>query len=224
MAIKLAIRRNPRFRFDYFLRSLPIDVLARRCEQLMKGAEKEVEHLERNARELAGLPTEPEKDGEKLPSIELPSFRVLQLQRRINASIQAEKAKKELEKQVADIESQIRMLQSKLKAINEGNMNVVGGSEAVASTVNPVRKVREVMEREEELKIVDSEAMLSRTKQSGAIGPGGSFVEFPQYDGIEHPAEWRKPFSHFCNQKRKEVKLEMTSVDRKDKVSFLVTT
>lgn len=184
----------------------------------MKGAEKEVEHLERTARELKGLPTEPENDKEKLPSIELPRFRVLHRQRRIDASLQAEKDKKELEKQVTEIEDQILLLQSKLKGINEGSIKF----SPTAEEVMPVQgKVRESSERDEDLRAEPPDATMSRNNDSGALGPGGTFVEFPQYDGIEHPAEWKKPFTQFCNQKRKEVKLQLDPAEKKDKVSLI---
>ncbi|CAM9293074.1 unnamed protein product, partial [Ectocarpus sp. 4 AP-2014] len=39
--VKAAIRRSDRFRFDYFLRSCSADALGKRCEALMKAAEKE---------------------------------------------------------------------------------------------------------------------------------------------------------------------------------------
>ncbi|CAM9610593.1 unnamed protein product [Ascophyllum nodosum] len=39
--VKAAIRRSARFRFDYFLRSCSADALGKRCEALMKAAEKE---------------------------------------------------------------------------------------------------------------------------------------------------------------------------------------
>ena len=79
----MAIRRSPDFRFDYYLRSLTIDALGRRCEQLMKAAEKEVEQMEKKAREDAGLSasdengqadkigTEPSTES---PPIKLPRF------------------------------------------------------------------------------------------------------------------------------------------------------
>jgi SLIDE len=216
----MAIRRNPTFRFDYFLRSLPIDLLARRCEQLMKGAEKEVEQLERKARELAGLPIEPMDDNDNLPSIELPKFRVLQRHRRIGASLQAENDKKELEKQVAEIEDQIRLLQSKLKAINEGSVKIYHDAEDISSTQI---KARDISENDEDLRAEHYDAAMARPNDApaGAHGPKGKFVEFPQYDGIEHPGEWKKPFTLFCHQKRKDVKLQLDHAERKDKVSFV---
>ena len=76
----MAIRRNPAFRFDYFLRSISVDLLGKRCEQLMKAAEKEVEHLERQAREHAGLPVEPGEDGKPLPPIQLPEMSIMREQ------------------------------------------------------------------------------------------------------------------------------------------------
>lgn len=214
MAIKLAVRRNPHFRFDYFLRSLPVDLLGRRCEQLMKAAEKEVEQLEKKARELAGLPTEPEKEGEVLPPIKLPMFRVLQKQRRIDSKTQAEKEKKELEQNVIEIESQIQELQDKLRALNEGAYS--GATDEQDGNNKSVFTSHEQTVADH----VDS-VPIEHNSDEGAIGPNGKFVEFPQYDGIEHPSEWKKPFTHFCYHTRREIKSSMDPTEKKDKVSTI---
>ena len=76
-AVKMVIRQNPKFRFDYFLRSLPIDLIGKQCEQLMRAAEKEFEQLEEKAREEACLPVEVE-EGAELPPIQFNSFRDMQ--------------------------------------------------------------------------------------------------------------------------------------------------
>ncbi|KAL9188329.1 hypothetical protein ACHAXT_006707 [Thalassiosira profunda] len=80
-AIKFAIRRSSNFRFDYFLKSLPPDAIGRRCEQLMRAAEKEVEHMEKQAAEEA------EKEGRTLPpgEIQLPMWKEQQAKKRANA-------------------------------------------------------------------------------------------------------------------------------------------
>lgn len=126
----MAIRRHPNFRFDYFLRSLPSELIGRRCEQLMKAAEKEVEQLERKAREDAGMITEEEKkegsDGEgnvqmqePLPPIELPDFRTLRAQRRREAQREEEAKHQELETKVAEIDERVKEIRDRLKVLNE---------------------------------------------------------------------------------------------------------
>jgi exonuclease VII small subunit len=185
MAIKLAVRRNPNFRFDYFLRSLPVDLLARRCEQLMKAAEKEVEQLEKKVRELAGLPTETPDSDESLPPIELPKFRVLQKQRLIEARIQAERDRKELEEKVAEIEVQIQLAQDRLKSLNEGSMlyspDDLEGTTASSDKVLQGRTKSASIVAEEESVAESGE----KSSENGAKGPRGKFVEFPEYDGIQ---------------------------------------
>jgi SWI/SNF-related matrix-associated actin-dependent regulator of chromatin subfamily A member 5 len=47
--VKAAIRRSERFRFDYYLRSCSADVIGKRCEALMKQADKENAEWEKRA-------------------------------------------------------------------------------------------------------------------------------------------------------------------------------
>ena len=122
----MAIRRSPNVRFDYFLRSLPSELIGRRCEQLMKAAEKEVEQLERKAREDAGLDTEDEKkcDGDgnsqaALSPIALPKFKTLRAQKRSAAQREEEAERQHLEEKVLELEEQIRVIQDRMKKLNE---------------------------------------------------------------------------------------------------------
>jgi SWI/SNF-related matrix-associated actin-dependent regulator of chromatin subfamily A member 5 len=125
-AVKMAIRRNPNFRFDYFMRSLPTELIGRRCEQLMKAAEKEVEQLEKRAREEAGIVVEEEKKGEndgdgaiELPPVELPNFKIMRTQMHRKAQIDAEAKRVELEGKVEEIEDQMKEIQDRLKTLND---------------------------------------------------------------------------------------------------------
>jgi SWI/SNF-related matrix-associated actin-dependent regulator of chromatin subfamily A member 5 len=129
-AVRMAIKRHPNFRFDYFLRSLPTELIGRRCEQLMKAAEKEVEQLEKRVREESGLATGEENNGNKdsvesddlpcaLPPVELPSFKVLRAQMRQRALREAAAKEKELEAKVEDIEEQIRNAQERFRVLNQ---------------------------------------------------------------------------------------------------------
>lgn len=125
----MAIRRSPNFRFDYFLRSLPSELIGRRCEQLMKAAEKEVEQLERKVREDAGLLTEEEKKGESdgegtvqaqpPQPVELPDFRTLRVQRRLEAQREEEAEHQQLEGKVVEIEQQMQAIKDRMKELNE---------------------------------------------------------------------------------------------------------
>ena len=126
----MAIRRSPNFRFDYFLRSLPSELIGRRCEQLMKAAEKEVEQIERKVREDAGMATtEEEKKGEnegdggsqsrqELQPVEIPNYRTLRAQRRLAAQREEETEHRQLEEKVTDIAKQIQEIQDRLKVLN----------------------------------------------------------------------------------------------------------
>ena len=113
----MAIRRSPKFRFDYYLKSLPLDVIGRRCETLLRSAEKEVSELERKAREESGLPVEAE-DGSELPPIQLPSFRVMQRKLRRTKKEESERKKHDLEQKVEGIEAEMKAIQDRLKELS----------------------------------------------------------------------------------------------------------
>jgi hypothetical protein len=196
----------------------------------MRAAEKEVEALERRAREDSGLPTEPETEGVELPPIELPKFRVMEKQRRLKKKAQAEIDRKQLKEKVDEIEIQMRQLQDRLKSLNDPGNNVFNGStripldtpdEIAASekeneSRNASGDVATIAENDEIEEVV-------KERDGGAAGPGGDFVEFAAYDGQEPPHESKKPFTHFCVKTRKDLKASLDQSERKDKVSVLVT-
>lgn len=216
-AIRLAIRRSPAFRFDYFLRCLPVELLQRRCEQLMKAAEKEVELLERQAREDAGLPVEAVNEGEELPSIELPKFRVIQAQQRKRSTERAAEERKKLEANVEELEAQIRAVKARLGELNEGS----GIARVSPDNQESEGRGRDSMEpKEDQSSQVPESPELEN--EDGALGPDGEFVAFPEYDGSEEPPEWKKPFTHFCVHTRKQVKASLDPADRKDKVRLVL--
>lgn len=218
----MAIRRSPNFRFDYFLKSLPTDLIGRRCEQLMKAAEKEVEQLERKAREDAGLPVEPEEEGVELPPIKLPNFRQMQRQQRVAKQQQTETQRKQLEEKVDELEDQLRQVELRLKELNE----LRPGDSFVKSDENHVRHGKEKKSRRGDAESEPAAAAQSHVEEEaqdecvegGAIGPDGTFVEFPEYDASEPPKDYKKAFTHFCNATRREVKASLSPAERKDKV------
>lgn len=216
-AIQHAIRSDKReFSCSYLFRSTPIDMIGRRCEQLMRHAEKEVEQLEKIARDESGLPVAPTTEGEPLPPIKLPKFHELQKQRRISQKIKAEKDRKELEGKVAEIDTQIKAAQARLKALNEG---------ANAVRVSPDHEETSEKNNHGSRNLVSSSGIApeaqgeaGKRSEKGAVGPDGNFKEFPEYDGSEPPAEWKKPFTHYCIRTRKAVKAKLNPEDRKNKV------
>lgn len=183
----------------------------------MKAAEKEVEQLERIAREAAGLPVEPAKAGDTLPPIKIPSFRVLQRQRNLLRKSKADAERMQLQSRVDELESQIRAAKERLKALNEG---------AAAVRVSPVqgdiateKENHTTPRRRTESTADDKPAELPHEDDNnGAIGPDGQYEEFPEYDGSEPPVEWKKPFTQYCIRTKKSVKAHMDPGDRKDKV------
>ncbi|KAL7579857.1 hypothetical protein ACA910_004869 [Epithemia clementina (nom. ined.)] len=212
-AIRFAIRRCPNFRFDYFLRSLPMDQVKKRCEQLMKAAEKEVEHYERQVRESAGLPVEA-AEGEELEPVTLPKFRELQNQMQRVKRVKVERQREELQGKVNEIEEEIAKLQDRLKELTSGN--------APRTIEPPVQEESNVIEEsqsvvKEEENVAQDESKEGNTSIPGAIGGEGEFVPFPAYDGNEAPIEWKKPFTQFCNHSRREIKASLDPADRKDK-------
>jgi SWI/SNF-related matrix-associated actin-dependent regulator of chromatin subfamily A member 5 len=202
-AIKMAIRRSPKFRFDYFLRSLPIDMIGRRCEHLMRAALKEVEQLEKKVREDEGLPVDVE-DGSELPPVVLPKFKDMQKRIRQEKMEIREKEKKILEKKVEDLEAQITEIQDRLKALSKDPEASKENRRTSSNTPAP----SSIRPTEEALDFDESKA---------ALGPDGEVVEFPEYDGSEPPKEPKKTFALFCNRMRKQVKASLDPEDRKDK-------
>jgi hypothetical protein len=183
----------------------------------MKAAEKEVEQLERNAREAAGLPVEP-REGEVLPPIELLPFRVLQEQRRLSQRTKAEKERRELEEKVAELEAQILAAQKSLKALNEG-VHLTAMSPMMDEGNTTKSKARSAsVEEDSSLDEGDAGDKSAPVDETGAIGPGDIFVEFPPYDGTEPPAEWKKAFTQYCCKVKKDVKESMDPEDRTNKV------
>jgi vancomycin resistance protein YoaR len=210
----MAVRRSPKFRFDYFLRSLPVDVMGRRCEHLLRAAEKEVEQLEKKVREEAGLPVEAE-DGKELPPVELKPFKEMQRQRRVAKKKETETEKQQLEGKVDGLESQMKEIQDRLKELSkdipdEYKENTMRNNGSV-SRKRPQQDVNEVEEEEPEPEIDESK---------GAVGPDGDLVEFPEYDGTAPPKEHKKAFTHFCMTIRKEVKASLDPSERGIKVSY----
>ena len=83
-------------------------------------AEKEVEAIEKWAREQAGLPTAKEEGGPDLPLIELPPFKAMRReQRRKAAQDETEKQRMDLEGKVEEIGEKMTEIQHRLKVLNE---------------------------------------------------------------------------------------------------------
>jgi SWI/SNF-related matrix-associated actin-dependent regulator of chromatin subfamily A member 5 len=193
----MAIRRSPKFRFDYFLRSLPIDMIGRRCEHLMRAALKEVEQLEKKVREDEGLPVEVE-DGSEPPPVVLPKFKDMQKRIRQQKTERREKEKIILEKKVEDLEAQITEILDRLKALSK---------DPEASKEN--RRTSNNAPNSEEPVVFD--------ESKAALGPDGEVAEFPEYDGSDPPKEPKKTFALFCNKMRKQVKASLNLEERKEK-------
>ena len=200
----MAIRRSPHFRFDYFFRSLPVDVIGRRCEILMKAALKEVELLEKKFREDVEISEEVEESANFVP-VTLPKFEDIQKNIRTKKTVERGEEKKNYEEKVEKLESQIEQIQNSLKQSRDPGMQQKLFSTSVDSFVFPSSPTHEV----------ESDSVFDDSQ--GAIGPFGEFVEFPRYDGSERPREPRKAFAQFCQRTRKSIKNSLNLQDRKDK-------
>ena len=138
----MAARRSPSFRFDYYLRSLPSEAIGKRCEQLMKAAEKEVEQMEKKAREDVSISTQEEKkedsnDERELEDVpvQLPMFRVMQANKRATIEDDLAAERREMEQKVEEIESQIEEVQRRMKELQDFSKDGVRNS--VHSTEMP---------------------------------------------------------------------------------------
>jgi hypothetical protein len=185
----------------------------------MKAAEKEVEQLEREAREASGFVLGPEHENGSLPPIELPPFRVLQKQRFEAQRSKAEKERKALEEKVAEIATQIRAAESRLKALNDDSIATIRETSTTTESIAS-RNNNDVTAAEKVLSASDPVVGTpNHYDTTGAMGPGGEFVEFPPYDGSEPPLEWKKAFTQYCNSTKKDLKASLPPEDRKNKVS-----
>jgi SLIDE len=219
-AIKNAVRRNPAFRFDYFLRSIPVELLGKRCEQLMRAAEKEVEQIERQIQEAAELLPVQADEGKQLPPVRIPKIRDLQRQMRESRRVKAEIERKELADKVEEFELEMKKIQDRLRSLNESAATspAVTEEETSPSEKETRKKPKMASTTPEPVK----EASPTDSRDNGAVGPDGNFIEFPEYNGSDRPVEWKKPFTHFCNRTRKDVKASLDPAERRNKVRHLV--
>ena len=118
----MAIRHSPDFRFDYYLRSLPIDFIGKRCEQLMKAAEKEIEHM------VNKFHKEKEITGDSMTRIKLPKFKVIKELQRKQEEEATEGERKQLEGKVVDIENIMESIESRLKFLQKCSNQMEGNS------------------------------------------------------------------------------------------------
>ena len=209
----MAIRRSRQFRFDYFFRSLPVDVIGRRCETLMKAALKEVEFLEKKVREDMGLPVEAE-EGSSLPPIKLPKFKDMQRNIRAQKMAEREKEKKTLEDKVENLEQQIEQIQNRLKQLSKDPESQKENFSSNSDSFTAQESSRAVPVSPPTAVVEESVAF---DESKGAIGPNGEYAEFPEYDGSEPPKEPRKAFAQFCQRTRKAVKNSLSPEDRRNK-------
>jgi len=204
-----------------------VDVLGRRCEQLMKAAEKEVEQLERKAREQAGLPVEPGEDGRPLQPIELPEILVMRAQMRSSQRAKEETERQQMETKALELERQMKDVQTRLKALNESGYDFVSSPREFAQTADTAavevdNNQASNPHKDESPVTAGAETVVKEeTNDKGAPGPDGDFIVFPEYDGLEEPKEPKKAFTHFCQHMRKEVKASLDPTERKKKVSIL---
>jgi len=279
-AIKMAIRRSPDFRFDYFLKSLSVESIGRRCEQLMKAAEKEIEQIEKLLREQVAT-----DENEDTPLMSRRNYKNLMASITEKEANERDAERRRLEENVDEIEQQILEMQEQLRGcerfdaesrrstgsyvksgfpddllpdlVNLIAQNPTRGILGIANefqklypnecgkktVVTQIEKVATKESRSsgswqvknEYERYLDAETirMIRKEKDdwsrsqkprdsvdddSGAIGPDGSFVPFPDYDGTEPPTECKKAFTLFCKKKKRVVKAELSEEDRRDKV------
>jgi SWI/SNF-related matrix-associated actin-dependent regulator of chromatin subfamily A member 5 len=216
----MAIRRSPKFRFDYFMRSLPIEMIGKRCETLMRFALKEVDHLEKLIREADGVSMDASAGSVDFPPIPLPRFKEMKKLMLDKAREEMESQQRALTEKVESLEKQIQDIQDTLKNLSNESQN---GVEAVSpqyalvaprSTSDDVKpnKAPKLKESRKE-----SPPPTEYDESKGAVCPTGEFEEFPEYDGSFPPKEAKKAFAIFCNHNRKQIKTTLDEAQRKNK-------
>ena len=124
-AIRFAIRRCRAFRFNYHMRSLTEEAIGRRCEQLMRTAVKEIDHLEQLYREEAGLPPGDDEDdnNSETETIQLPKYSTMMAQRKAKEEKETEAEKSRLEAKVDEIEAEMKRIQARLRELERMDEN-----------------------------------------------------------------------------------------------------
>jgi hypothetical protein len=123
----MAIRRSPDFRFDYYLRSLPTDGIGKRCEQLMKAAEKEVEHLIKKYSSTNNTTVGGDKETSS-EEVQLPRYKEMREIQRQQQEKLIEMETRQLEGRVEDIETKMEEIQNRLKFLQKCSNQMEGSS------------------------------------------------------------------------------------------------
>lgn len=118
--VKMAIRRCDRFRFDYFLRSCSAENLGKRCEQLMRTAEKENSEFERRR---AAMDEQHKKEREERLADDL---------KRDNEIAERRRKLHELDAKLSEEEGKLQELAETRKAV-ELRMQMLKGVKAQAA-------------------------------------------------------------------------------------------
>jgi len=164
-AVKMAIRRSPEFRFDYYLRSLPTEVIGKRCEQLMKAAEKDVELMREKASNNKDTLIHTDCLDYRPPIIDLPRFKELKEMRRKEAKVIVQSEMNELESKVEDIENQIEESQNRLKFLQKCSKDMDGN----------IRSVAQVRDLPESL-LPDLANLVAKSGHNGVISVASTFL------------------------------------------------
>lgn len=69
----------------------------------------------------------------------------------------------------------------------------------------------------EELRELSPSDALTTNLATGADGPDGTFTEFPEYDGMEPPVDWKKPFTLYSAHAHQDVRASLPTEDEGDK-------
>jgi hypothetical protein len=143
-------------------------------------------------------------------------FHTLQDQLRESRRLKAQEEKQQLEEKVNEIGDQIQKFQARLKALNSGAAALPEVEENAQSSEKENVDRRKPPDDEEEPTVADAPPAEEHS-EPGATGGDGTFVPFPEYSGEVAPLEWKKPFTHFCNRTRREVKASLGPEERKNK-------
>jgi len=107
-AIHYAIRKSHTFRWNYHIRSLTAEAIGRRCEQLLRAIDKEIEILEKKVREESGLTYDQETP------IELPRFSLSTAEKKKQEEETNIKERTALEEKLAELDAQIHEIKKRL--------------------------------------------------------------------------------------------------------------
>ncbi|GMH46812.1 hypothetical protein TrLO_g5455 [Triparma laevis f. longispina] len=146
-AIRLAARRHDKFNFSYYMRAMSAEAIGKRCEQLMRACEREVEALQKKEWEKLDKTV---REGVDVKSMKLIKRKAQLVEERGGLNKKRDEKEKELKGTAGGIDEQIRALEREaglLKKQDDEEIAKAGGLEAFENSTDPYVGEEKVVEK-----------------------------------------------------------------------------